>query len=246
MGIRPEKEKIRKILEKSISNVYNENTDSFLKIEYKYNTDLDFDKNNETDIKDKNLGEYNDSNNDSFNFSDDNIIDIDSPQNDIKNTKLFPYVAIGVLSVKFPISDETYFYTCFAISSNVIVTLASNLEDNYRGGKAISIITSFSDLKVKWENIHIQSENKKINLELDKNILKSKLAVIIYNEIILSEWIGVEPGKEDDFSERDINTVFSLGLKKNINFNEDIQTEKSKKKKKNFKRSTIFERVKCK
>ena len=32
---------------------------------------------------------------------------------------------------------------------NVIVTLASNLVDNYKGGKAKSIITSFSDLKVE-------------------------------------------------------------------------------------------------
>ena len=231
MGIGPEKEKIRKILEESINRELND--ENILKIEFKRNDDLDFhNKIDHPNEKDKNLEVDNDED-DSFNFSeDDNINDIDSPDCDIKNVKLFPYVAIGVLSVKFPISDETYFYTCFAISSNVIVTLASNLEDNYRGGKAISIITSFSDLKVKWENIHIQSENKKINLELDKNILKSKLAVIIYNEIILSEWIGVEPGKEDDFSERDINTVFSLGLKKNINFNEDIQTEKSKKKKK--------------
>ena len=233
MGIRPEKEKIRKILEKSISNVYNENTDSFLKIEYKYNTDLDFDKNNETDIKDKNLGEYNDSNNDSFNFSDDNIIDIDSPQNDIKNTKLFPYVAIGVLSVKFPISDETYFYSCFAISRKVIVTLASNLEDNKKGGKAKSIRTSFSDLEVKWENIHIQNENKEENIELNKNNLKSYLAIIKYDKTILNEWIGIESGKMEDFSGRDINAVFSLGLKKDIKNNEDI--EKRSKKKDNLK-----------
>ena len=211
MGIGPEKEKILKILENSVSNF---NKKNFYKIEYKY--------------KYENLEVYNE--NDSFNFSLDEE-DINSPENDIKNIKLFPYVTIGVLSVKFPISNETYFYTCFAIDTNVIVTLASNLEDKNKGGKAKSIITSFSDEKVKWENIHFQNEYKETNMELIKKNLKSNLAVILYEENILNEWIGLEQGKREDFSIRDINAVFSLGLKKDITNNEDIETEKSYKNK---------------
>jgi len=81
-----------------------------------------------------------------------------------KEYKKYPYIAIGVLSVNFPISDETYFYICFAINTSIIVTLVSNLEDNSKGGKAKSIITSFYDEKVKWENIHIQNKNKETNM----------------------------------------------------------------------------------
>ena len=60
---------------------------------------------------------------------------------------------------------------------------------------------------------------------LIENNLKSDLAVILYKEKIVYEWIGVESGKREDFSERYINAVFSLGLKKYIKNNEDIETE---------------------
>ena len=46
--------------------------------------------------------------------------------------------------------------------------------------------------------------------------MKSNLAVILYEDRILTEWIGVKSGKENDFSGEDINAVFSLGLKKDI------------------------------
>ena len=59
----------------------------------------------------------------------------------------------------------------------------------------------------------------------------------------MNEWVGVESGKEEDLSEKDINAVFFLGLKKDIKNNEDL-TEKSKKKKK-FQRYTTFEKNKC-
>jgi len=121
MGIGPEKDKIRNIL---IKNSLNLNEEGILRIEYKYNRheSLEEDKDDNVD-------------NDSFDFSQEFDNNIDSPDCDIKNIKKYPYIAIGVLSVKFPISDETFFYTCFAISPNVIATLASNLEDNNKGGK---------------------------------------------------------------------------------------------------------------
>jgi len=118
---------------------------------------------------------------------------------------------------------------CYKYKYNCNFSL--NLEDNSKGGKAKSIITSFCDEKVKWENIHIQKKNKKTNMELNKNNLKSNLAVILYEDRILTEWIGVKSGKENDFSGEDINAVFSLGLKKDIKNNEDIKTEKINKNK---------------
>ena len=92
-------------------------------------------------------------------------------------------------------------YTCFLIDINVVVTLASNLENKNKGGKAISIITSFSNEKVKWENIYIQgeenskrkknkTEDKTQNKSLDN--LTSKLAVILYDKNIGREWLGAE------------------------------------------------------
>lgn len=52
-----------------------------------------------------------------------------------------------------------------------------------------------------------------------KNYLNkgSKLAVILYEENIWSGWIGVEGGKAEDFSGRDINVAFTLGKKDNKN-----------------------------
>ena len=68
-------------------------------------------------------------------------------------------------------------------------------------------------------------------MELNKNNLKSNLAAILYEDNIMSEWVGVKSEKEEDFSERDIYAVFSLGLKIDIRNNEDIETEKSNKNK---------------
>lgn len=95
---------------------------------------------------------------------------IDSPLLDVKDVNKFPYNTIGLISSKFSSSKENYFYTCFAIYKNVVITLASNLIDENKGGKSISISTSFSNEKIKWDNIYIQSKNT--NLE---NGLKSEL-----------------------------------------------------------------------
>ena len=127
-------------------------------------------------------------------FSQEVSISIDSPNLHIKNPKKFPYITIGTLTVKFPINDEDFQYTCFLIDTNVVVTLASNLNDKNKGGKAKSIITTFSEEKVKWENIYIQGENesnkedKNENKEsLEKASASSKLAVILYEDNIGNE-----------------------------------------------------------
>ena len=218
MGLGPSKDKIRKILEKSISNV-NSNLQKDLKIEYKYvlNEKIQTDSNqnipNETstDIPTE----------DSFNFSQEIVQVVDSNQLDIKNVKLFPHSTIGTLIVRFD-SDKDEYFTCFLIDTNVVVTLSSNLVNKNKGGKARSIMTTFSEEKVKWENIHFQNEKKEKGKKEDSESLDSmsqfsKLAVILYEENISSEWIGVEGGKRDDFSGRDLNAVFTLGVKDDIN-----------------------------
>ena len=237
MGLGPSKEKIRKILEKSMTNP-NANEQRNLKIEYKYKQNDGMDVDEATSTSTSNEPSEYAGENDSFSFSTEVTQSIDSPALDVKNTKKFPYIAIGTLTCKFPISEDDYQYTCFLIDTNVVVTLASNLNDKNKGGKAKSIITTFSDEKVKWENIRIQGEDDKKNKKDKKETLEdassiSKLAVILYEDNIGSEWIGVEGGKREDFAGRDVNAVFTLGIKKPTNSEntddggEDLKGKKS-------------------
>ena len=217
MGLGPSKEKIRKILEKSMTNP-NSNEQRNLKIEYKYkqNDGMEADEATSTSTS-VDSSDYS-TENDSFSFSTEITQSIDSEALDVKNPKKFPYIAIGTLTAKFPQIEQELQSTCFLIDTNVVVTLASNILDTNKGGKATSIYTTFSDEKVKWENIRIQndnSKNKEKKESLDAVSSTSKLAVILYEDNIGSEWIGVEGGKKDDFSGRDVNAVFTLGLKNN-------------------------------
>jgi hypothetical protein len=252
MGLGPSKEKIRKILEKSMTNP-NSNEQRNLKIEYKYKQgdgmDIEESASNTTSSEGSDYQE----NGDSFNFSTDENQTFTSPLQDVKNVKKFPYIAIGTLLVKYPSLEEEFQYTCFLIDTNVVVTLASNLDDKNKGGKAKSIKTTFSDEKVKWENIIIQGEDEKKKKDKNKtesidNIKGSKLAVILYEENIGSEWIGVEGGKPEDFSGRDINVVFTLGRNNDNNKNddespngEDTPEEKENKQPKNAKEPGLRE-----
>ena len=195
MGLGPSKEKIRKILEKSITDP-NSNEQRSIKIEYKYkqneNMEVDDTTSNCSSNEPSEAGD-----NDSFSFSQDATQNIESTALDVKNVNKFPYIAVGTLTVKFPIGDEDYQYTCFLIDTNVVVTLASNLNDKNKGGKAKSIISTFSEEKVKWENVFFEEENsKKKKKESLDSVGNSKLAVILYEDNIGSEWIGVEGGKE--------------------------------------------------
>ena len=67
-------------------------------------------------------------NDDLYEIDDDDeiILTLDNPNLNVKNTKMFPYCAIGIISVQFPISDEIFEYACFLINGNVVVTLAKN------------------------------------------------------------------------------------------------------------------------
>ena len=221
MGLGPSKEKIRKILEHSITNPISSDPKN-IKIEYKFDyagaaAEAEENSNASTRGGDNKGG----SENDSFILSQEVNQALDNPTLNVKNMNKFPYSAIGTITCKFPVDENKEFiYTCFLIDTNVVLTLASNLESNSKGGKAKSIVTSFSKEQVKWENIIIQgSETKgkgKKEKDKDKNQnealdnLQSKLAVIFFDDSIGKEWIGVEGGKKEDFEGRDTFAVFSF------------------------------------
>jgi len=225
MGLGPSKEKIRKILEHSITNP-NMSEQKNLKIEYKfdYAGATEAEENNST-ASTRSGESRGGSENESFILSQEVTQVLDNPILNVKNMNKFPYSAIGTLTVKFPVRDEEFISTCFLIDTNVVMTLASNLESNSKGGRAKSIMTSFSKEPVKWENIFIQgSETKakgKKDRDKDKNQneaidnLQSKLAVILFDDNVSKEWLGVEGGKKEDFEGRDIFAVFSFEDKSN-------------------------------
>ncbi len=157
----------------------------------------------------------------SFNFSiwDDDNQTITSLLQDVENIKKYPYIAIGTITVKFPNLEEDLEYTCFLIDTNVVVTLASNIKDKNKGGRATKIKTTFSDEEVNQKNVHIQGEDSKEDEKSAEKIelmdkRSSKLAVILYEKDIGSEWIGVETVKPEEFNENQIyfSVVFTLGL----------------------------------
>ena len=238
MGLGPSKKKIIRILENSITNLKICEQKNF-KIEYKFNYSeysIEEENSSSTIIQKNNFKEED---NESFIFSQEITQVLNNPKLDIKRIKKYPYCGIGTIRVRFPISNTVFEYTCFLIDANVVVTLASNLENKNLGGKAISIITSFSKENVKWENIYIQGDEKsKSNNHKNENNkkeealnnLSSKLAVILYDVNIGNEWLGVEGGKKEDFEGRDIFSVFSFREGKNkiniLHKEEGIETER--------------------
>ena len=224
MGLGPSKEKIRKILEHSITNPISSDQKN-IKIEYKFDyagAAAEAEENsNSVSRNGENKGG---AEGQSFILSEQITQELDNSALNVKNMNKFPYSAIGTISCKFPVDDNKEFiYTCFLIDTNVVLTLASNLESNSKGGKAKSISCSFSKEPIKWENITIQgSETKgkgnkgKKDKDKDKNQnenldnVQSKLAVIFFDDSIGKEWIGVEGGKREDFEGRDTFAVFSF------------------------------------
>ena len=134
MGIGPNKEIIHNILEHSIINS-NLNEQKALTIEYKYKqieSMEDYDNENKVNENDDDIE------NDSFTLSIETAQILNNPQLDVKFPKRYPYIAVGTINVKFPISEEIYVYTCFLVDTNVVVTLASNLENKNRWKSTIS------------------------------------------------------------------------------------------------------------
>ena len=123
---------------------------------------------------------------DSFNFSLDESQTITSSLQDVKNPKKFTYIAIGRLTLLFRLLDVNEYFTCFLIDTNVVITLASNLDNPNKGGKAKLVSTTFSEEKVKWENIVIEGEEK-TNKKKDKKKENENKSLVIYGENIGSE-----------------------------------------------------------
>ena len=198
MGLGPSKEKIHKILEESVANPYS-NEQKYLRLEYHYKEDLLIEE------------EENDNNLDEKQI----IYDSINTFLDVSKKNKFPYTTIGTIISQFPGEKEPLQSTCFLIEKNVVVTLASNIDNKNKGGRALSIMTTFSKEKVILDNkhIYIQGEEDNKNKEELNSILPSKLAIILYDENIGNEWIGIEGGKKEDFVNRDKYALFSLELK---------------------------------
>ena len=119
----------------------------------------------------------------------------------------YPYCTIGTLFVTFPNSPEERIYTCFLIEANIVVTLATNIYDASKGGKAIEIKTSFSKEPINLDNVFIFDEDNNKKREPFHNI-----AVLIYNENVTSDWIGVKVMTEKDLTDKDILLMASVGI----------------------------------
>ena len=113
--------------------------------------------------------------------------------------------------------------------------MAINLENKNKGGKAELIMTSLIKEKVKWENIFIQGEEKskkKKDKNESLNNSSSKIIVILYNDNITNEWLGVAGEYEKDFDDKDIYAVFIFKERNqsadSINKGEDMNQPKLK------------------
>ena len=186
MGLGPSKEKILKILEKS-NTIYDKDN---IKLECRV-TNLTIKRINENPfdlVEDEKVITY-----DAF---------------------CSPFTCIGTLKVQFPLSEEYYEYTCFLIYENVILTLSTHLEDKSKGGKAKTILSSFSNKLITWEHIYLQGEekidlmykNENDKFEFNTN---SNYALII-SEDAKEEWLGLEKGEENDLSNKNLHSCLFL------------------------------------
>jgi V8-like Glu-specific endopeptidase len=125
MGLGPSKEKIRKILEHSITNPISSDQKN-IKIEYKFDyagAAAEAEENsNSVSRNGENKGG---AEGQSFILSEQITQELDNSALNVKNMNKFPYSAIGTISCKFPVDDtKEFIYTCFLIDTNVVLTLA--------------------------------------------------------------------------------------------------------------------------
>ena len=122
----------------------------------------------------------------------------------------YPYCAVGTLFAYFPDNKDTVYHsTCFLIEANVVVTLASNLYNVDQGGKATSVTTSFSNEKVTTIMFPDNFEKNKLS--------GSNLAVLLYSNQVVSDWLGVKIASQEELSDKDILVMASLGPKNESN-----------------------------
>ncbi|MCQ2818916.1 MAG: hypothetical protein MJ252_16750 [archaeon] len=119
------------------------------------------------------------------------------------DNQIYPQRAIGTLKAVFRHGEKSG--TCFLIESNVLVTAATNVFDVEYGGKAKEVMTTFSEEKIKADNILLVSN-------LDRRKKKSDyLAVMVFTTNVLDEWLGVEMMALDVLKEKDLYLVGSIG-----------------------------------
>ena len=230
MGLGPSKEKIKKILEKSCNENKNLSEQTKLKIEYckslsvsetAMNGDSSFSSQNDSMDSDssRSLGETS-SYIDVTNVEGQNIT---SRSSAVSRSKEFPYIGVGTLTVKFSQSNNESCKTCFIIDSNVIVTLESNVK-KIEKGNANHIITSFNDKVIKESNIYLfERDYEKIcKQKLNPNYSGFKnLAVLLYEDNVSDEWVGIEGLREEEISNKDLYLMCSLGIKNTKNKDND-------------------------
>ena len=118
----------------------------------------------------------------------------------------YPYCAVGTLFATFPDNkDKVHQYTCFLIEANVVVTLASNINNPEFGGKATSVTTSFSNDKISNINFPDDFEKNKLS--------GNSLAVLLYPNPLVTDWLGVKIAANEELSDKDILLMASLGPK---------------------------------
>ena len=222
------KEKMQKSLKQMVS--YHE--ESKLNLDYQFNKQKQEliekeekeKEEKEKEEKEKKEGEEKkdnlDDNDDDFVFFEDKISSSSKIRE--KDKRKYPYSIVGVLTVKFPNSEDMMDYTCFLISKNIILTLATNLYDKDKGGKAIYIKTSLSDEVINWDNIIIQHNKKEKkyydkkdekNDIIDEKDLFKKMAIIILKNP-KDEWFAVEFNKKDDC--KYCRSIFLMDLKRDL------------------------------
>ena len=230
MGLGPSKEKIKKILEKSCNENKNLSEQTKLKIEYckslsvsetAMNGDSSFSSQNDSMDSDssRSLGETS-SYIDVTNVEGQNIT---SRSSAVSRSKEFPYIGVGTITIKFSQSNNESCKTCFIIDSNVIVTLESNVK-KIEKGNANHIITSFNDKVIKESNIYLfERDYEKIcKQKLNPNYSGFKnLGVILYEDNISDEWVGIEGLREEEISNKDLYLMCSLGIKNSKNNDEE-------------------------
>lgn len=229
MGLGPSKEKIRKILERSIEN-QNMAPQGNSRIEYKTipveEAHIIGDEEGQPTQDKTNYGVEGDSFMESFVDSRFEAgLNSKSAEIDLNKIKTYPYTSIGAVCCQYNGENEPKIHTCFLIDTNVIVTLARNLHKK-NGELPLKIYTTFAPEPIKSDNIYYElsykadkttkktavNKQQPVDLSKDESEKPSELAVMLYDRNITNEWLGVEEGKAENFEHANKCAVSCKGI----------------------------------
>lgn len=208
MGLGPSKKKIKEILQLSCTGENSPINQTYIKCQHNQNDVGNIGGN--SFISSTQVDQSQSYSSDSSGIYDTSSIvvyPISSKSTLFTNPEMYPYCCVGTLKVKFPKSDDFYYYTCFLIDANVVCTLASNLTNIEYGGDATEIYTSFSKDKIKPNNVkkHDQFGKQDSQREVD-------IAVLYYESYVFDQFFGVKIDNVEQY----LNSLFiisSMGLK---------------------------------